>query len=151
MAVEDVKATPVDQMRVYDVTLCLFSRAERTPTSFGAHAAAGPATDVYLVDDRETRYNPRPHDREIALNVRLEPGQVVRTRRVFDLPAGAHDIGLLPDGGSFGMCPMIAECATSHSAADYMLASGVYRKGSGLLVLVSELKRNAASKPPEWR
>jgi hypothetical protein len=151
LAVEHAKAPPHGHTNVYDVTLCLFSRAERTRTSFGAHAAASETTDVYLVDDRGTRYDALPHDSETSLNVSLKPGQAVRTHRVFELPADAHNIGLLAASGSFGACPMIGECSTSHRAADYLVASGVYRKGSGFLALVSDLRRNAARKPPEWR
>jgi hypothetical protein len=151
IALENVKSTALDQNREYDVTLVLFSRANRAVTSFGAHATANPATDVYLVDGDGIRYDARPHPSEISLNVPLAPGEAVRTRRVFELPAKARNIGLLADRGSFGMCPMIGECSTSHSAADYVVASGVYRKGSSFLALVNGLKRNAATKPPEWR
>jgi hypothetical protein len=151
MAVEDVKSTPTERTIVYDVTLCIFSRANRTPTSFGAHSAADRTTDVYLVDDHGRRYHPLPHSSEIPLNVTLEAGQSVRTRRIFELPSDARNVGLLPDGGSFGACPMIAECSTSHSATDYVLPSGVYRNGSGFLALVNDLRRNAGAKPPQWR
>jgi hypothetical protein len=151
IAVENVKSTMLNQSRQYDVTLVLFSRAERAVTSFGAHAAADPTTDVYVVDGDRTRYDARPHPSEIPLNIPLAPGEAVRTRRVFDLPANARNIGLLADRGSFGMCPMIGECSTSHSAADYVVASGVYRKGSNFLVLVNALRRSAATKPVEWR
>jgi hypothetical protein len=150
IAVENVKSTTLNQSREYDVTLVRFSRAETTVTRFRAHAA-GRDTDVYLVDSDGTRYNARSHASEIPLNVPLGPGEAVRTRRVFDVPANARNIGLLADRGSFGMCPMIGECSTSHSAADYVVASGVYRKGSGFLALVNELKRDAATKPAEWR
>jgi hypothetical protein len=75
----------------------------------------------------------------------------VKTHRIFELPADARNIGLLADGGSFGGCPMIRECSTSQSAADYVVASGVYRKGSGFLALVNDLKRTASSKPAGWR
>ena len=151
IAVENVETAPRDSTNVYDVTLCLFSRANRTPTSFGAHAAADDQTDVYLLDGQGRRYNPLPHASEIPLNVRLQPGQAVRTRRTFAVPASARGIGLLPAGGSFGACPMIGECTTSHSAADYVLASGVYGQGSSLLALVTGLRRNAQSKPDQWK
>jgi hypothetical protein len=60
IAVENVKSTPRDQTNVYDVTLCIFSRAERTRTSFGAHASADNTAEVYLVDatGRGTIHNP---------------------------------------------------------------------------------------------
>jgi hypothetical protein len=152
LAVERAESkSGLNETREYDVTLCIFSRAERTVISFGAHAAEDLWTNVYLVDGQGTRYDPQPHQSEIPLNIVLNPGQAVRTRRVFDLPANARNIGLLVDRGSFGMCPMIGECNTSHSAADYVVASAVYRNGSDFLALVSHLKRNSASRPPEWR
>jgi hypothetical protein len=151
IAVENVKATALNQSKEYDVTLVLFSRANRTVTSFGAHAHADSDTDVYLVDGDGRRYEARPHASEIPLNVPLAPGEAVRTRRVFDVPSNARNIGLLAGRGSFGMCPMIGECSTSHSASDYMVASGVYRKGSRFLELVGDLKRNAGAKPVGWR
>ena len=126
-------------------------RANRTVTSFGAHAAGGASADVYLIDDRGTRYDPRPHPSEPELDSPLAPGQTLRTHRVFVVPAAARGIGVLARRGGFGICPMIGECATSHSAADYVVASGVYRKGSSFLTLVSDLKSRAASKPAEWR
>jgi hypothetical protein len=46
---------------------------------------------------------------------------------------------------------MIGKCSTSHGASDYMLATGLYRKGSSFLALVNHLKTNAAFKPPQWR
>jgi hypothetical protein len=139
LAVEDVKSTPASQTIVYDVTLCIFSRANRAPTSFGAHTAADRTTDVYLIDDRGRRYDPLPHSSEIPLDVTLQAGEAVRTRRSFELPADARNIGLLPEGGSFGACPMLGECSTSHSADDYVLPSGVYRSGSDFLALVNRL------------
>jgi len=45
---------------------------------------------------------------------------------------------------------MIGERSTSHSAPDYMLATGVYRKGSSFLAWVNHLKTNAGFKPPQW-
>src|ERR1700680_4549769 len=77
--------------------------------SLPVSSAADKTADVYLVHNHGTRYDPRPHDSEIPLNVTLEPGQVVRTRRIFELPVNAQNIGLLGDGGSFGACPMIGE------------------------------------------
>ena len=150
LAVEDVQSAPAGRIIAFDVTLCIFSRANSAPTSFGAHAAADAGTDVCLVDDRGRRYDPLPHSSEISLNVTLAAGEAVRTRRRFELPADARNIGLLPAGGSFGACPMIGECGTSHSATDYVLPSGVYRDGSGFLALVNELRRNAGAKPPRW-
>ncbi len=153
IAVESVTSTVTDQTRESAVTLVLFSRALTAVTSYRAHAASDPAAggDVYLVDGAGTRYDALPHPAEIPLSVPLAPGEAVRIRRVFDLPTNARNIGLLADRGSFGMCPMIGECSTSHSAADYMVASGPYRKGSSFLALVNSLKRSAASKPTEWR
>jgi hypothetical protein len=151
IAVEKVDSTPQDATTVYDVTLCIFSRAETTPTSYGAHAASDEKSDVYLVDDRGRRYDSRPHPSEVPLDVTLKPGEAVRTRRVFELPSDARGLGILSAGGSLGMCPMIGECSTSHSASDYALARGVYRKGSSFLALVNDLKMSAQAKPPQWR
>jgi hypothetical protein len=81
----------------------------------------------------------------------LEPGQAVFTKRTFDLPIDARGIAVVIGDGSFGACPMIAECSTSHDASQYVIATGVYRKGSSFLALVQNLKREARTKPPSWR
>jgi hypothetical protein len=151
IAVENVTATPREAITAYAVSIRIFSRAERTPTSFGAHAAADESSDFYLVDDGGRRYDPLPHVGEVPLNVSLQPGEAVRTVRIFEVPSNARGIGLLAGGGSLGVCPMIGECSTSHSASDYVLARGVYQKGSGFLALVNGLRRGAESKPVQWR
>jgi len=81
IAVEDVKALPRSSTNVNDVTLCLFSRAGHTRTSFGAHAAADGSTDVCLVDGQGRRYDPLPHASEIPLNATLQPDQALRTEQ----------------------------------------------------------------------
>jgi hypothetical protein len=149
--VEKVELRPQAATIIYDVTICIFSRAERAPTSFGAHAAVDASADFTLVDSRKRRYGPLPHQAEPPLNTVLRPGQFIRTLRTFELPADAREVGLIVADGSFGACPMIAECSTSHPASEYAVASGVYAKGSSFLALVHDLQRNASSKPSTWR
>lgn len=84
-----MQPAPAATTIVWDVTLCIFSRAEKTRTSFGAHAAADETSDVYSLDDRGRRFFPRPHEAEAPLNVTMQPGDVVRTQRVFEVPEDA--------------------------------------------------------------
>ncbi len=151
VAVEDVQSAREGQTITYDVALCLFSRAQRTVTSFGAHNAPDPSNDFQLVDDSGRHYQPLPHDSEVPLGIVLHPGQAVRTRRRFELPADARGIRVLIAKGPFGACPVLGECSTSHPASDYVVASGVYQPGSSFLALVHQLQRNAKAQPTGWR
>jgi hypothetical protein len=48
---------------------------------------------VYLTDDRDRRFDPRPAPSEIPFDVSLEPGQAVETMRSFLIPNDARNVG----------------------------------------------------------
>jgi hypothetical protein len=93
----------------YDVTLRIFSQARGRPQREAL------ATDVYLLDSRQRRYDPILKGTEIPLNTLLQPGESVTTSRAFDLPSDAHDIGLVVGRRSpFPICLIIGECEAFH-------------------------------------
>ena len=71
-----------------DVTLRLSNRARGTPMG-------EKGTVVYLVDGDGDRYDPRPLGAEPALDTRIPAGASVLTRRSFDVPTAARDLGLV--------------------------------------------------------
>lgn len=88
MAVENVTRQPSDRGVSYVVTLRLSSRAARVSQRENNVV-------VYLTDNRGSRYDPTLRDSDVPFNVRLAPLESVRATRVFDLPADAHDVGLV--------------------------------------------------------
>jgi hypothetical protein len=50
---------------------------------------------VYITDDRNRRYNPVPHNTDVPFNIQLGPQESVTVTRVFELPADAHEPGLV--------------------------------------------------------
>jgi hypothetical protein len=106
MAVDGTNRT----QEAYQITLRIFSRARRV-----AQREAS-ATDVYLVDDRWNRYDPVPEPGDVPLNVLLQPGESITTKRSFRVPASVHVIGLRvgykPTPGS--VCLVIGECEAFH-------------------------------------
>jgi len=109
IAVEGVERTPKDDNAIYLVTLRIFSRARRRAQRENI------ATDVYLVDSYGERYDPILDGSEIPLNTLLQPGESVTTRRRFELPKAAREIGLKV-GHHMGLpvCLIIGECEAFH-------------------------------------
>jgi len=108
LAVDSVNRTVESSTAVYHVTLRIFSRARRVSQREMM------AKDVYLVDAEWRRYEPRPHPAELPLNTLLEPEQSVLSRRTFEVPASARDIGLLIDRSQPPFCLIIGECGAFH-------------------------------------
>jgi len=88
ITVPDVQRAPAGTGRRYDVTLRLASRARRAPQRERG-------TVVYLVDAAGRRYDPLPAPGEAGLDTLLQPGESVLTRRSFELPADATEVGLV--------------------------------------------------------
>jgi hypothetical protein len=111
LAVERAKRTPKNTVTLYDVTLRIFSRARRVAQRENV------ARDVYLVDAHWRRYDPVLTGSEIPLNTLLQPGESVTTSRSFELPADAHDIGLMVDRRTvLPICVIIGECGAFHKS-----------------------------------
>jgi hypothetical protein len=88
IAVESANRQPARRGVSYKVTLRLSSRAGRVSQRENNVV-------VYLTDNRGSRYDPTLRDSDVPFNVRLEPLESVAAARVFDLPADAHDVGLV--------------------------------------------------------
>jgi len=105
--VDGVERTPA----ACEITLRIFSRAK------GRAQREAAATDVYLVDDQWNRFDPTPNAGDVPLNVWLQPGESVTTKRRFNLPAGSRIRGLrvgrsaTPAGP---LCLVIGECEAFH-------------------------------------
>ena len=83
----------------YHVSLEIFSEAKRV-----SQRASG--AWIYLIDDRGHRYEPAPDSSAVPLDVRLQPGESVKTTRLFAIPADAHVIGLITGhGGAYCTFP----------------------------------------------
>jgi hypothetical protein len=108
IAVERVKRAPMGAVTMYEVTLKIFSRALRRAQRENI------ATDVYLVDSEWRRYLPILRGSEIPLNTLLQPGESVMTGRVFEIPADAHNVGLVVGRRALPVCLIIEECGAFH-------------------------------------
>lgn len=111
IAVNGAQRTAKGATAEYDVKLLIFSRALGRPQRELA------ATDVYLVDSVWNRYDPVPNATNIPLNTLLQPGERIATERVFEVPAGAHGLGLRVgrSGSPVGpICLIIGECEAFH-------------------------------------
>jgi hypothetical protein len=106
--VEGIKQSSKDTNTSYEVTLRIFSRARRRAQRENI------ATDVYLVDSRWNRYDPILNGSEVPLNTLLEPGESVITRRRFELPKDAREIGLKVGHRTVPICLIIGECEAFH-------------------------------------
>jgi len=98
----------------YDVSLRLSSRAKRVPQ--GEEGAV-----VYVTDSEGRRYNPLPDAAAVRFDYQLQPGESVVTRRSFQVPADARELGLIyaheggfpiswliiGEGGWFGKRPIV--------------------------------------------
>ncbi|HLH31868.1 MAG TPA: hypothetical protein VKY31_11755 [Terriglobia bacterium] len=109
IAVQDVKQTPKNTKIDYELTLRIFSRAQRRAQRENI------ATDVYLVDADWNRYDPILDGSEIPLNTLLQPMESVTTHRRFELPADAKEIGLkVGRRDILPVCLIIGECEAFH-------------------------------------
>jgi hypothetical protein len=88
ISVDHVGQTPARARVSYAVTLRLFSRAR-------SRAQRERGVNVYLLDDRGQRYEPRADPQAISLNARLDPGESLIATRRFTVPADIHNPGLV--------------------------------------------------------
>ena len=88
IAVDKADRTPTPAGISYIVTLRLSSRARRV-------SQRERGLQVYLTDDRGRRFDPSPDPAATPLDVLLEPGQAVETRRSFSVPSDAREIGVV--------------------------------------------------------
>lgn len=88
LTVTDVRRRPDGPLERLEVTLRLSSRARGAPQRERG-------TVVYLVDAGGRRFDPLPSPDEPPLDVLLQPGESVLTKRRFELPAGAEGVGLV--------------------------------------------------------
>jgi len=99
LTAEKVSQTPEASRISYQVKLRISSRARRV-----SQRARG--AWLYLIDDRGHLYSPEPDPNAVPLDVLLEPGQSVRTSRVFEVPSGVHSLGLITGHGGPYCGPM---------------------------------------------
>lgn len=92
LAVEHVSRTPGASDVTYGVDLRLFSRARRV-----SQRAKG--AWIYLIDQQGHRYAPDADASAVPLDVLLGPGESVITSRVFQVPTGVWDLGLVTGHG----------------------------------------------------
>ena len=97
LTVENVARTPSTSTMSYDVGLRISSRARRV-----SQRAKG--AWVYLIDQHGRRYSPDPS--AVPLDVLLQPGESVTTSRVFHVPVGVRDLGLITGHGGPYCGPM---------------------------------------------
>ncbi len=95
LRVERVKRTA----NLYDIDLRISSRALRV-----TQRAKGAWID--LIDDRGRLYPPKPDPSAVPLDALLGPGQSVSTHRVFVVPPGVRQLGLITGHGGPYCGPM---------------------------------------------
>ena len=88
IAVENASRQQAGDRSTYTVTLRLSSAARRISQRENDMA-------VYLADNRGRRYDPAPNKSDVPLNVRLGPQESVTATRIFEVPADAHEPGLV--------------------------------------------------------
>jgi len=88
IAVEKAGRQPADGHVAYVVTFRLSSTARRVSQRENSLA-------VYVTDNRGRRYGPVPNKSDVPFNVQLGPQESVTATRVFDVPADAHEPGLV--------------------------------------------------------
>src|SRR5437016_4777042 len=100
LSVENVTRTAAPAEVTYGVSLRLLSRARRvSQRALGAW--------VYAIDGRGNRYVPEPAPATVPLDVLLQPGESVSTSRVFKVPAGVGELGLITGHGPSGISTFI--------------------------------------------
>jgi hypothetical protein len=108
ISVDNVSRTSKNNTMSYEVSLRIFSRARRRAQRENI------ATDVYLLDSQWNRYDPILDGSEIPLNTLLQPEESVTTRRRFELPKDAQQIGLKVGHHATPICLIIGECEAFH-------------------------------------
>ena len=107
LAVEKVERTPSNGKVSVKTTLRIFSEARGvTQRAKGAW--------IYVVDEKGNRYAPVADPAAVPLDVLLRPGESVSASRVFEVPSGAGELGLIT-GHGFPCCypnPIIADEAS---------------------------------------
>lgn len=93
ITVDNVIRKPTPAGISYNVTLRLSSRARRLSQRENGIV-------VYLTDNRGRRYDPIPDASAVPLNALLGPQESITATRVFELPADAHEVGLILKHGS---------------------------------------------------
>lgn len=88
IAVENVIRTPADAAVSYKVTLRVSSRARRV--SQREHGVV-----AYVTDNRGRRYDAMPDPAAIPFHVLLQPQESIAAERVFEVSAGARELGLV--------------------------------------------------------
>jgi hypothetical protein len=88
IAAENVSRKPAQARISYIVTLRVSSRARRISQRENGVV-------VYLTDDQGRRYDPIPDESAVLLNVLLRPQESIAAARVFEVPADAHEVGLV--------------------------------------------------------
>jgi hypothetical protein len=88
IAAESVSRKPARADISYIVTLRVSSRARRV-------SQREDGVVVYLTDDRGRRYDPIPDGSAVPLNVLLRPQESIAAARIFEVPAEAHEVGLV--------------------------------------------------------
>ena len=91
LQVEHVDRAPLGSKVSYDIKLRIYSTARRSQRANGAW--------LYLIDEQGRRYSPNPDPSATPLTVELGPEQSVNTSRVFEVPAGVREIGLITGHG----------------------------------------------------
>jgi hypothetical protein len=94
LAVTQVRSQAGDGARSYELTFLISSRARR-------RAQRASDTQVYLLDDRSRRYDPTPDSAAVPFDVLLQPGEVVRITRLFQLPVDAREPVLVATHGGW--------------------------------------------------
>jgi hypothetical protein len=100
ISVEGAERVPGNSAVSYDVSLRLFSRAQRVSQREN-HVV------VYLTDERWRRFDSVPQSSETPFNVLLSPGESVTVHRVYRLPANARGVGVVVsrEGSALGCFP----------------------------------------------
>ncbi len=87
MSVETVSRTPDNTGTSYRFAIRLSSRANQ-----GLRSTKG--ASVYLIDERQRRFQPLRDSSAVPFNTDLEPGKSVETALTFHVPSDAHTLSL---------------------------------------------------------
>jgi hypothetical protein len=103
IAVTDVRRAPADTFVSYVVTLRVSSRARR-------RAQRERGVVVYLLDDRDRRYEPVVDTTAVPFDVMLQPQEAVTSTRAFEIPTDARKLVLVvAHAGRFPGCCIISD------------------------------------------
>jgi len=88
IAVTDVRRAPADTVVSYVLTLRISSRARR-------RAQRERGVVVYLLDDRDRRYEPVVDTAAVPFDIMLQPQEAVTSTRTFEIPTDANNLVLV--------------------------------------------------------